>query len=242
MQRRADRLKSTPGSQYAYQWRMERERLIEQVERRFSRRKETLPYNPKFDLTTNAENNVKARWIEQGIWNDKWNNTGRPSAHWKHKEPPQPEPEPTSPVVSIFGPPRPPKRPEVITEEQLASYEREIRASRPYYQFLFQVSKEREWIEDELQSGIVDIDAKAYENVKNSWVKQKIWNPSWGNMPGMTWNHEEPEEDEPGVSNNDVAVPANESRTNAAEDDARPHRYSLPRSIFGPRSPEANDD
>ncbi|KAL7949353.1 hypothetical protein V8C42DRAFT_310653 [Trichoderma barbatum] len=44
--------------------------------------------------------------------------------------------------------------------------------------------------------GRVDIDAMAYEGVKNNWIKDKIWNPKWELEPGETWLHEEPEEEE----------------------------------------------
>ncbi|OAX83522.1 hypothetical protein ACJ72_02116 [Emergomyces africanus] len=232
-QREEERRNSTPGRQFRYQWRREYDLLIEQIDRRTERRKYTLPFNRELDLMENAQNNVKNRWIEQGIWNDKWTFfTFGP--HWKHEEPPEPPPAPAaksqsrspSPVMPIFGR-RSPERPErpksqeppiVYTEEQLASHERETAASRPYHQFLFQMSKEREWIEDELYSHVLDIDAKAYENVKNRWIKQKIWNPKWGDMPGMTWIHEEPDEDEADISNPPAAVP----EANAAENDEQP--------------------
>jgi hypothetical protein len=32
---------------------------------------------------------------------------------------------------------------------------------------------------------------KAYENVKNTWVKRGIWDQRWGTLPGMSWMHEE---------------------------------------------------
>jgi len=61
-----------------------------------------------------------------------------------------------------------------VAEKPAAAPERDISASRPYYQFLYQISKEGEGFKDELQSepgsdGLVDIDteAKAYESIKN---------------------------------------------------------------------------
>ena len=36
-------------------------------------------------------------------------------------------------------------------------------------------------------SGTIDVEAKAYEDIKNIWIKEKIWNPKWGQLPGMTW-------------------------------------------------------
>jgi hypothetical protein len=73
-------------------------------------------------------------------------------------------------------------------------------ASRLYHQFLYQISKEREWIRDEAnyeRSGsAIDFDAAAYRAVKNHWIKDEIWNPTWGELPGMTWIHEEPDPEE----------------------------------------------
>lgn len=43
-----------------------------------------------------------------------------------------------------------------------------------------------------------NIKKKAYENVKNTWTKRGIWNGRWGILvlPGMSWEHEEPLEEE----------------------------------------------
>ena len=208
MKRRRERLQATPGSQFDYQWRRERERIIEQIDRRRERRKETLPYNRNLDFTQNARENVKRRWMEQGIWNSKWT-TYTVGAHWKHEEDPtsspEPSPGPESPTTMIFGKcvsksPEMSERILVVTAEQQAAHERETAASRPYHQFVYQISKEREWLEDEMYDGVVDFDREAYKNVKNSWIKQKIWNPKWDDIPGRTWIHEEPDE-EPGTSN-----------------------------------------
>jgi hypothetical protein len=37
-----------------------------------------------------------------------------------------------------------------------------------------------------------DINSRAYQNVKNTWITRFIWNNNWGIMPGMSWKHEEP--------------------------------------------------
>lgn len=62
---------------------------------------------------TLAEKNVKERWIEQGIWNNRWNRPvtwdGRPGGKWKHEEPLEPESE--SETDSEADPPAPPQGP-----------------------------------------------------------------------------------------------------------------------------------
>lgn len=104
------------------------------------------------------------------------------------------------------------------------------------------MSKEREWIEDELYINIFDIDSKVYENVKNRWIEHKIWNPRWSNMPGMTWIHEEPDNHESDISNHPVAVPEAGFRANAAEIDAQSRHSTGRRITFGLASSEANHD
>jgi hypothetical protein len=74
-----------------------------------------------------------------------------------------------------------------------AAYEFKPDASRPYFQFLFQVSRERKWIRDGHPSDDVEkINELAYECVKEMWVRDKIWDTNWGKYPGMKWMHEFP--------------------------------------------------
>lgn len=115
----------------------------------------------------NAIKTVKNRWIEQGIWNNKWNEMA--SGRWKHEEPLELESEtdtdaesPPRPL-SIFGIPQKqpqpkPRRPKSDDEkrriaERRVVREREREASRPYHQFVYQISKERERIQEESANG-----------------------------------------------------------------------------------------
>jgi hypothetical protein len=196
MQRRRDRLKAIPYNQYDYQWRREYDRILEQIDRRRERRKPTLPYQMGDEFLKTAQNNVRNRWIEQGTWSDEWDIRSQwPGAHWKHEERPEPLPEPGPPIMSLFGPITDfrPRQSKEEYEEIIRAHECDTVASRPYHQFVYQISKEREWLEDELNIEDVDIDAKAYQDVKSSWIKQGIWDPRWRDMPGMTWIHEEPD-------------------------------------------------
>lgn len=197
-----ERWASRPYDQFAAQNAEERERIIEAISNRTCR----VPGGTDFE--TLAHENVKKRWVEQGIWNNKWNSMANGS--WKHEEPLELEwessdAEPPFPVFSFSqtkaeAKPRQPKSDEEerrIAERQ-ATQEREREASRPFYQFVYQVSKERERMQDE--SGVgdatvpasADINTRAYENVKNKWIKRGIWHKEWGILPGMSWKHEEP--------------------------------------------------
>jgi hypothetical protein len=134
---------------------------------------------------------VRKRWVEQGIWDDTWIRYGANS--WKHER-----------QLKSESPPHPkPKNDEERQQNAawLALRKREHEASRPYHQFIYQMSKEREKIQErceserpairELKLNDDRINTKAYENVKNTWKKRKIWNKNWGLMPGMLWKHED---------------------------------------------------
>ncbi len=111
-----------------------------------------------------AYENVKKRWVEQGIWNNKWNKFA--SGRWKHEEPIELESETDSeavtfpPLFSFFpeesqSKPRRPKSDDEkrrIAERRVVR-EREREASRPYHQFTYQTSKERERVQEESTSG-----------------------------------------------------------------------------------------
>ena len=137
------------------------------------------------DARTIASRTVKQRWVEQGIWSDKWNESAR--GRWKHEEPPE--------LESVSGA-------NGKVRQILAEQDRE--ASRPYYQFFYQISKERERIQNDLvnEKGAnpspfeashletARINTSAYEVVKETWAKRGIWTERWGILPGMSWKHE----------------------------------------------------
>ena len=154
-----------------------------------------------------AYENVRNSWVEQGISNDKWNQFA--FGRWKHQEPLELESEletdsETASKPLFFIDPKPPLKPRQLKsddrERQIAEQrlvrKREREASRPYYQFVYQISKERKRTQDELTNGqgadAADINTRAYENVRNVWGKQGIRNKRWDILPGMSWKHEEP--------------------------------------------------
>ncbi len=188
-----------------------------------------------------ADEIVKNRWVEQGIWNNKWNAFA--SGRWKHEEPLELEPESemdSEVPTPLFSLPQPkPRRPKSDEEkrriaEQRAVREREREASRPYHQFVYQISKERERIQEEFANGggtnTANINTRAYENVKNTWTKRGIWNRRWGILPGMSWKHEELLEEE--AADNPALVEANLLVNGSHEAGEAPTRR-----IFGPPSP-----
>ncbi|KAI1655127.1 hypothetical protein F4813DRAFT_398672 [Daldinia decipiens] len=118
--------------------------------------------------------------------------------------------------------------------------ERGREASRPFHQFIYQISKEREIIqsklgpEESISSGLTDINTKAYENVQSTWIKRGIWNRKWGILPGMLWKHEQPL-DEMLV---EEMGPDPAGQANPLEDDGRRvEARSPPRQVFEPFPP-----
>lgn len=154
---------------------------------------------------------IKKRWVEQSIWKDKWDKMAagwyRDIGRWKHEEPLELEPDSETdmeaetpvPSFSFFGIPQKQAQPKLrrpksdeekrrIAERQVVR-EREREASRPYHQFIYQISTERKRIQDEYADGdgadAADINTRAYENIKTVWTKRGMWNGRWGILPGI---------------------------------------------------------
>ncbi|KAK2737718.1 hypothetical protein FQN55_000933 [Onygenales sp. PD_40] len=154
-----------------------------------------------FSFHGDAHEKVRKRWKEQGIWNDRWDMFAHGA--WNHEpldlQPPSEKP---STIESWRGFKPRSTNGEGLMQQQLTTESRLLQEqqreySRPYYQFIYQISKERERIEEESArkggSAIIhDINTIAYENVKGRWLKRLIWDKRWGVLPGMSWKHEEP--------------------------------------------------
>ncbi|XXG94773.1 hypothetical protein Hte_001031 [Hypoxylon texense] len=193
---------SLPSNQFADQCHEEEQRILG------ADGSATLPDETRLaslEIRKLAKETIKNRWVEQGIWSDKWKDAD--VWRWKHEEPLELEPElennlgtedtthkSSSPRKMRTLYPRQPTTSEKqrATSERRAMLEWEREQSRPYYQFIFQVLKECERIQNGvlLVSDSPDINSRAYENVKNTWVRRGIWNRKWGVLPGMVWKHE----------------------------------------------------
>lgn len=193
---RIDHQASHPSNQYEAQVSEERERLYDGDRNRTHR----LPAGTDFFKL--AEDNVKKRWVEQGIWNEKWKYAK--VWKWKHEESADAEPQPrveNAPPLFSFATAEPASSPQTNSDSaktptQISSRERE--ASRPFFQFVNQISEERERIQNSLRAAegadVADsptINTEAYEKVKSTWIERGIWNKKWGVFPGMSWKHEQ---------------------------------------------------
>ncbi|CAJ2510735.1 Uu.00g063600.m01.CDS01 [Anthostomella pinea] len=139
-----DHLASLPRNQSDAQSNEERRQIFE------ADRNGTCREPAGTDFYELGEENIKKRWVEQGIWNPKWNRpeswNGRPEGRWKHEEPPELESEyetdsqAEEPPFRFPGPRAPkPKRPKSNANMQLIAERRTVRerereASRPFYQ------------------------------------------------------------------------------------------------------------
>ncbi|KAK9859269.1 hypothetical protein MYU51_016445 [Penicillium brevicompactum] len=166
------------------------------------------------DINTTAYENVKKLWIEKAIWEEHWGIL--PGMRWMHEGSSDTKSESRATPDTV-------SKPDTVSElqepkleliqsdvdtsledtgrsvEQKKNYE----PSRPFYQFMHQVSKERERFQidhpDEATLALTtpNVNTIAYENVKKIWVERTIWNEKWGILPGMRWKHEEPVEMKP---------------------------------------------
>ncbi|KAI1762460.1 hypothetical protein GGR53DRAFT_532594 [Hypoxylon sp. FL1150] len=143
-----------------------------------------------------AKERVKARWIERGIWNDKWN--GMAYGVWKHEEIQQIEPTSREHVIGSKRRKQHMRRGTRQVAEPPSQEERDRRASRPIHQFLYHVSRETDQLLLELRvkEGSMyvpeDINTHAYNIVKDDWTQRGIWDTKWLILPGMSWKHERP--------------------------------------------------
>ncbi|OAX82009.1 hypothetical protein ACJ72_03647 [Emergomyces africanus] len=206
-QRREERLNPTPCAQFMYQWRFEEKRILEQIRRRFVRRKETLPYVMGLDFNTNAENNVKNRWIEQGIWDDAWPRWAR--GRWKHAEPPEPDSESDSELITSVG----------GNKSRINQVRRlKLGLHVPTTSLFSRYPKSANGLKTNRTADKL-ISMRSLQ--KRQASLQKIWNPKWGHTPGMTWMHEEPEPDD---DNSDSLTSGESLPNNGVENNEQPAR------------------
>ncbi|KAI1413473.1 hypothetical protein F5Y13DRAFT_189378 [Hypoxylon sp. FL1857] len=138
-------------------------------------------------LYNQAFEEVKAQWVEQGIWRESWGLNGKgPAAtdRWKHEERLQCVFDEAVNKPGYEARYRPKWKAEVIHQHE---------ASRPIHQFIYQMGNERERLaagKEGEDAG--DISSDAYHIVRMRWADRHIWDEGWSVLPGMTWQHEKP--------------------------------------------------
>ncbi|KUI63684.1 hypothetical protein VM1G_12009 [Cytospora mali] len=195
-----ERRASVPSVQFDALVRKEEERILKAEGRLIPG--QFMPQD--INVRTLAKETVKRRWVEQGIWNDNWDKD-RYMQRWNHEEPLEVEHElETDSGEHLFRRPKsisPKSNDELrLIAERQRKWQRKRELSRPIHQFFYQVSKERERMQDDpTPDGPVpdspDINSRAYDNVRSAWTKRGIWNTNWGILPGMSWKHEQPEDE-----------------------------------------------
>ena len=189
---------SRAGAQFQIQ-------ILDELDRmHVARDKGLLQQRSLFDWEEAAEANVKYRWMQQGIWDERW--ASEPTKIWKHEL--QDSQLPVRPSKSVEDDAV--RKSRTKRKRQDSDLEGEYRetirsavdfqnrqSSRPCYQFLYQFCKEREWInmglsmEDQGQSA--NLDSRAYENLKSRWIRDGLWDDDWTTIPGTWWRHERPQ-------------------------------------------------
>ncbi|KAF2968348.1 hypothetical protein GQX73_g5204 [Xylaria multiplex] len=243
---------SRPSYQYEAQVKAECERIYKE---RHPTASIIRQWSPNLDIRGLATETIKKNWIEQGIWKDEWHNDHKPSGQWKHEEPLKSEPE-SETDSGVEGEPlhifsqvrkkttaRRRKCEEDIRKiaERRPILEREREASQPYHQFLWQVSRERERIqsqpgaENSSALDLLDVNTRAYGNIKSKWVKWGLWHIKWGILPGMWWKHERPIAEL--LANDPIYNPVNEPEAHDHEARESPARRS-PMEPFRQPSPQ----
>ena len=189
--------KSTPDMQFSIQ-------VLDELGRiRAARDKGLLQHESLFGLDGTAEANVKYRWIQQGIWDERWD--GLPYRVWKHElqDPPSPERASDSIKQGEIAKSKSNHKSKLseLEEEYHEISQRAVdyqkrQSSRPCYQFIYQSCQEREWIKmglsDQDQDQHTNLDTRAYETVKSRWMRDCIWDDDWVIIPGTSWRHERP--------------------------------------------------
>jgi hypothetical protein len=147
-----------------------------------------------------AQGTIRERWIEQGIWDDRWGASEPPhSAWWVHQERLELEPDRVEPPrfsLSATSAQRSPPRPKTdeelrLIEEQRAARARQRDASRPFHQFIHQVSEERRRIEDGISlgdraaPGLSDSDAPVHRTVSQPQNESNAQGAAVANPPNI---------------------------------------------------------
>ena len=180
---KAEHKASRPYPQFDRQCDHEMKRSSEAWER------EIRPIPANADARTAAETSVKAQWHEHGIWNSAWDKEevsrkGWPGKKWSHEESfgaeldiwRRSEDEPSKPYASTSTR----QKNEALIKQDRALHtadERKREASRPIHQFLHQISKEREWIQEVLNS---DLHSLVAQEARRRAVRegQRFFEPS----------------------------------------------------------------
>ncbi|TAQ85236.1 hypothetical protein B7494_g6430 [Chlorociboria aeruginascens] len=196
------------------------QREWEQREERFRRWRKLMDErsasHPLSQFDHQAIETIEKRWVEQGIWNDGWDKkTWRNVKGWKHEEPLELESESETDIevdtpplsLGIFG---------TLLERQ------KPKPRRPKSDENKKTNGGATSHESANGEGAdaANINTRAYENMNNIWTKRGLWSGKWGILPGMSWKHEEPLEEDIGKEwmalPVDPFVPINQSPPPAA--------------------------
>ncbi|KAK7990997.1 hypothetical protein PG990_015277 [Apiospora arundinis] len=199
-----DRTRSLPKNQFLDLVQEELQRIWQEDPR--STKQPKLPRHMMANRMRNqAAQAVKGEWVKQGIWQPSFEGLVQKRylnvGVWKHQE--------VMCLIDANG---------LDLEKYPNTYARMCRhrdASRPCNQFRHQVDKVRDRMLDQWRQSIyakeknskestiatrvslppANIDSQAYREVRQAWMKRRIWDRSWEALPGQHWRHERPLEE-----------------------------------------------
>ncbi|RCI08580.1 hypothetical protein L249_4751 [Ophiocordyceps polyrhachis-furcata BCC 54312] len=158
---------------------------------------------------------IKERWVKQGIWKPEWSVLDMPGDQWKHETGPvhvHPAERRVDTAAHLLRSLREPGNVEQVQQGlnrlELADAEsdaahllmamkdssdewQEREASRPLFQFVLQFCQERCRLAVD-GTAASSIDVMAYDQTKQTWIENGLWDKNWGLVPGMAWKHERP--------------------------------------------------
>jgi len=203
-QEEASRFNSTPANQFSAQVERLYKRLVASREEARSGLSNHLRDQLNKDkkvyegLVKFASETIRTHWLQQGIWDSDWGQRPPSNARWMHEHASNKDwwsgfavkPENKRQYIETYR--------ISIDECDIGRAERQpphtnpTDNSRPYNQFLSQVSKERERLLSlgRLPEDRVDINTSAYHSIRHVWEVQGIWDERWKTLPGMEWKHE----------------------------------------------------
>lgn len=190
---------SLPSQQFKAEQKEERRRLA-QLSRSLSSNRE---YSTPSFTHEDIEELVRDRWKEEGIWDSTWEEGQEAEWRWRHERPciePGFKHLLSITVHSLRDPSRPISRflyqvhKEIrkIWEERMET----VQPAAPSTDYGLESYSSTTHNKADITSHLRDqISSQARRTVGKRWERQGLWNDAWGELPGLSWKHEQPMEE-----------------------------------------------
>ncbi|KAF5689143.1 major royal jelly [Fusarium denticulatum] len=153
--------------------------------------------DPAF-ITEEARKVILARWKEEGIWDDAWEESDGSTWRWSHERdhmekwsgdmldlPSGRLEQPTRPISRFLH------QIGKLVSKALEENAQKVHWRQACAQTGFDLSPSINYGNKEESIQPIDrIGTTAFEIVKHTWQQRGIWDDSWGDLPGYAWKHE----------------------------------------------------